>query len=96
MTTNLQVYHCPNGLPIGDTTDLHVYLGWSKTNDNFGGVIMELMREHQGGTMDTGGTDGTPSATTATVMASSSGAGFDLDSRGSEEMRRMKKDSKSK
>ena len=46
--------------------------------------------------MDTVGTDGTPSATTATVMASSSGAGFDLDSRGSEEMRRMKKDSKSK
>ena len=77
MTTNLQVYNRSDNLVAGYTTDLHGYLGWSTTNNNFGGVIKVLRREHQGGKMDTGGTGGTSAATTATVMVSSSNAGSD-------------------
>ena len=42
MTTNIQAYLCSYALGMGDTTNLHVDLGRSKTNNNFGGLLEAL------------------------------------------------------
>ena len=62
---------------MGDTTDLHENLGWSKTNENFGGILEALVRGHQGDTIGAGNTNGPPDATT--VTASSFVVGSDPD-----------------
>ena len=78
MTTNLQAYRRSNNLGVGDTNDLNGNSEWSKTNENFGGFLKALRRDHQGGTLAMSGTDSNSDSTTATVTESSSGAGSDL------------------
>ena len=46
-TTNLRAYRCSNKLGLGETTDLHGDSIWSKTNNNFGGVLEALRREYR-------------------------------------------------
>ena len=50
MTTNLRPYCLSNNVGVGVTINLHGNPGWSKTNDNFGGVLEVLRREPQMGT----------------------------------------------
>ena len=78
------MYRRFNNLGMGDTTNLHIDLGWSKTNDNLSSIIEALMRDHQRVTTGTGGTDGPPDTATATaiVMASFYKTGLDTDSGG--------------
>ena len=64
---------------MGATTNLHVNSGWSKTNDNFDGILKALGREQQGCSIGTGGTDGPPAAASANITASSSDSGLDPD-----------------
>ena len=66
MKTNLRAYPSSNHLGVSTTIDLHGDSGWSKTNKNFGGILLALMREHQWGTTGMGGTDGPPAAATVT------------------------------
>ena len=65
-----------------------------KTNENFGGILEKLKREHQWGKIGTGGTQCTPANADATVAASSSNSGLDPDLGGREESRCTKKDRK--
>ena len=39
MTTNLKAYLNSNTLGVGATTNLHSDSDWSKTNDNFNGIL---------------------------------------------------------
>ena len=55
ITTNLQAYFCSNFLSMGDNTNLHGHSGWSKTKENFDGVLKALIKEHQWGTVGAGG-----------------------------------------
>ena len=79
MTKNLRAYRCSNNLGVGAHTNLHGNLGWSKTNDNFNGFLEALRREHQGGTIGMGRTNGPPNASTTTITDSSSNDGSDMD-----------------
>ena len=78
---------------MGATADLHVNLGWSKTDGNFGSVLDVLRREYQGGRMGTKRKDGPPAAT---ATASSSDAIPDPDSGCREERVLAKKERKSR
>ena len=70
MTTNLQAYLCSHNLGVGSITDLHGNSGWSETNNNFGGVLEALRRDHQVCTTGTVRMDSPPNSASTTVAAS--------------------------
>ena len=81
---------------MGATTDLHGGSGWSKPNENFGGVLEALRREHHRGviTKITGETTTGTDAAATVVTASSSDARSNPDLGGREDRKREKKEMK--
>ena len=79
---------------MGDTTNLHGDSGRSKTNNNFGGILKALRREHQGDMVGMGSMEIPPATATATVTSSSYDSGYNTDSGGRDEKRRANKERK--
>ena len=72
------MYRCSDNLGVVVTNNLYSDSGWSKRNDNFGGVLEALRREHQGVTTGKGGMCSPLDASITTITVTSSDAGSDI------------------